>query len=75
MTLTNDTCDTPCYTIQTTDNNNNYNNTNQHTHTHTHETPTTPYIKLYIYSVCNYPKHTRNQTTKNLNTINPIIDP
>lgn len=48
MTLTNDTCDTPCYTIQTTDNNNNYNNTNQHTHTHTHETPTTPYIKLYI---------------------------
>lgn len=48
MTLTNDTCDTPCYTIQTTDNNNNYNNTNQHTHTYTRNPYNTIYKTLYI---------------------------
>lgn len=51
MTLTNDTCDTPCYTIQTTDNNNNYNNTNQHTHTYTRNPYNTIYKTLYIVYV------------------------
>lgn len=55
--------DTPCYTIQTTDNNNNYNNTKPHT--------TPPHIYNAIYSVCNYPKQHATKTT----IINPISPP